>query len=51
MKEFTSKWIRGNMLGCGKIHTKTTNHRTVFSPSQLHVDSVNVQTVQDVQPQ
>jgi len=48
VKGFTSKWIRGTLLCGGITHTKTKHHHTVYSTSQLHVDSVNVETVHDV---
>ena len=51
MKGFTSKWIRGTLLCSDIIHTKTKRHHIVYSPSQLHVDNVNVQTVQYVKKQ
>jgi len=48
IKCFTSKWIRETLLCGGIIHTKTKRQHSVYSPSQLHVESVNVQTIQDV---
>jgi len=48
MKGFTSKWVRGTLLCSDIIHTTKKRHHIVYSPSQLHVDRVNVQTVQDV---
>ena len=46
IKGFTSKLIRGTVLCGGIIHTKTKRHHVVYSPSQQHVDNVNIQTGQ-----
>jgi len=48
IKGFTSKLIQSTVLCGGIIHTKTKRHHVVYSPSQQHVDNLNVQTVQGV---